>query len=86
MSDGREPRWTFTEEEKALLRNLPDDFRWIARDESDWLYVYTLKPIKATNQHWVYEDGGRADLNIFRSIFQSIQWSDDEPCEFRKYL
>ena len=39
------PQWGFTEDEKVILRNLPDEFRWIARDKSlNQLYVYTLKP------------------------------------------
>lgn len=81
------PRWKFTEDEKAILRNLPYQYEWIARDKDrNELYAYTSEPIRATNQHWAYENGGMVNLNIFRSIFQSIKWSDEEPCEFRKYL
>ena len=79
------PQWEFTEDEKVILRNLPDDFRWIARDEEkNRLYVYTSKPSKA-HQQWQYI-GSSENLRIFNHLFQSIQWSDDEPCEFRKYL
>ena len=80
------PQWEFTEDEKAILRNLPDEFRWIARDESDnQLYVYTSKPAKY-NDVWLYVIGKTRNFNIVKHLFQSIQWSDDEPCEFRKYL
>ena len=80
------PRWEFTEDEKVILRNLPDEFRWIARDESDnHLYVYTLNPIKH-EQVWSCGWGSVISLTGFRHLFKSIQWSDEEPCEFRRYL
>lgn len=80
------PQWEFTEDEKVILRNLPNEFRWIARDEpSNMIYVYTSKPTAKVDKHWVCI-GDIENLNIFRHLFQSIQWSDDEPCEFRKYL
>lgn len=76
----------FTEDERVILRNLPNEFQWIARDETcQGLFVYTLKPTKS-EYSWVDSMGGMTNLTGFRHIFQAIQWSDDEPCEFRKYL
>lgn len=79
------PKWEFTEDEKVILRNLPDDFQWIARDESDWLYFYTTKPNKASIE-WLVGTGYTANLRVLDHLFQCIQWTDTEPCEFRKYL
>ena len=80
------PRWEFTEDEKVILRNLPDEFRWIARDELDnRLYVYTLKPTKY-KQSWVIVFGDGMSLSGFKHLFESIKWTDEEPCEFRRYL
>lgn len=79
------PQWEFTEDEKVILRNLPDDFRWIARDVYvNGLFAYALKPTKF-ERSWSLV-GHSTSLGGFRHLFQSIQWSDDEPCEFRKYL
>ena len=80
------PQWVFTEDEKAILRNLPDEFRWIARDEDDnRLYVYTDKPTKGY-QSWLFCIGNVIRLTGFPHLFKTIKRSDDEPCEFRKYL
>lgn len=90
------PQWEFTEDEKAILRNLPTYFNWITRNDDGDLCVFKNKPEKefiewvigtSKNQdyeHYKYADD--ADLWIYEHLFQCIQWSDDEPCEFRKYL
>ena len=41
-----EPQWAFTDDEKVILRNLPDEFKWIARDSDDYLAIFTTKPRK----------------------------------------
>ena len=79
------PKWEFTEDEKVILRNLPYEFQWIARDEGNQLWVYALKPTKYY-QHWSSGKGNAISLEVFHHLFQSIQWSDEEPCEFRKYI
>lgn len=82
------PQWEFTEDEKAILRNLPEQYRWIARDDDETmgeLFIYAFKPSKF-NGTWIFDKGSVTDLDNFKHLFQSIQWSNDEPCEFRKYL
>ena len=80
------PQWTFTEDEKAILRNLPEDYKWIARDKSvNKLYVYTSKPTKETRS-WLSGTGNICYLEVYGHLFKNIQWTDKEPCEFRKYL
>ena len=80
------PQCKFTEDEKEILRNLPDKYQWIARDKLDnRLYVYTLKPTKY-KQSWVIVFGDGMSLIGNKHLFKSIKWSDDEPCEFRRYL
>lgn len=87
------PQWSFTEDEKAILRNIPEQYKWIARDYRDsLLYVCRAKPVKHKSiMNWVnfYTDDtytiGRP-LSPFNHLFQSIQWEDEEPCEFRRYL
>lgn len=81
-----EPRWTFTDDEKVILRNLPKEYKWIARDKDKLLYVFFTKPIKKDASVWYCE--GKRDwcLLEFNHLFQSIKWTDDQACEFRKYL
>ncbi|MCK9576136.1 MAG: hypothetical protein M0R51_09435 [Clostridia bacterium] len=74
----------FTEDEKAILRNLPKEYNWIARDANNKLYFYKNKPHK-TSKNW-YSRSIQVDLPIFKHIFQSIKFEDKEPCEFRKFL
>ncbi len=78
------PQWTFTEDEKVILRNLPEEYKWIARDKDGGLGIYDERPLKA-DYMWVLSVGSYM-FNSYRNLFQSIQWSDEESCEFRKYL
>lgn len=80
-----EPKhWNFTEDEKVILRNLPREFRWIARDSDKDLYLYKEKPYKDGGQWDI--DEGFYELDLFEHFFQTIQWEDNEPCEFRKFI
>lgn len=65
-----------TAEEKIILRNIDDEYKWIARDKDGELYFYKGKPTKRiviwnTNN---YSLGG-----IFSHLFQFVTWEDDEP-------
>ena len=77
------PRWTFIDDEKVILRNLPKEWRFVARDECGLLALYQERPCKAET---FWEDAGFITLNIYSHLFQSIKWEDNEPCEFRKYI
>lgn len=82
------PQWTFIDDEKAILRNIPEEFNWIVRDKDNCLYIYSHKPRKGSHL-WMYtktEYLSSSSLQLFNHLFQSIQWEDDEPCEFRRYL
>ena len=78
-------KWQFTEDEKVILRNLPEDINWIARCEDVILLrVFTDEPIKIGR---LWEDNGYIyDMSEFAHLFQCIEWTDTEPCEFRKYI
>lgn len=79
-----EPKWVFTEDEKAILRNIDEDYKYIARDKDNYLYVYIKKPEKYIVD-WSTDDVKFKQF-IFKDIFKCIQWTDEEPCEFRKYI
>ena len=79
-------KWKFTEDEKVILRNLSEEYKYIARDMNGELYILMKNPRKH-DIDWVcnYINNFRG-IPIFNHIFQCIQWSDTEPCEFRKYI
>lgn len=80
-----EPKqWKFTEDEKVILRNLPKEYNWIARDSNKDLYIYITKPCKIEDI-WDYDESPH-ELDSFEHLFQTIQWDDAEPCEFRKFI
>lgn len=82
----KEPEWTFTEYEKVILRNLPEEYKWIARDRDGGLNIYNVKPYKLDNCWGRKRIIDFETFNIFEHLFQSIKWEDEEPCEFRKYI
>ena len=65
-----------TEDEKAILRNVPKDYKWIARDENGSIYLYKRKPNKGS-----YSWGMWSEISLFPfdHIFQFIKWEDEEP-------
>lgn len=79
------PKWTFTEDEKVILRNIEERFKWIARDEYNTrLYCFTDKPYKKKD-FW-FSGTEFEEAYLFSHLFQTIKWEDSEPCEFRKYI
>ena len=51
---------------------------WLARDYDGSLYIYTDKPIKKS-YFWHAPKVGY--LKLDDSLFQEVQWSDEEPME-----
>ena len=81
------PQWTFTEDERVILMNLPKRWVWIARDSDGNLWLYKSKPkLEEEWEYWDTDDIAECHLNLYGHLFKNIQWSDEEPCEFRKYL
>lgn len=78
-------RKEFTDDELCILRNVDKESKWIARDESNNLYVYKNKPIKFSG-YWDTEYGDRQRLKMFSHLFQSIQWEDEEPVCIDDYV
>ena len=70
-----EPKPKLTEDEKVILRNLPKEYKWIARDESTCIHLFTYKPNKNT---WWW-NGAECIKLVFPHLFQFIQWKDEEP-------
>ena len=66
----------FTNDEKAIARNIDEEYKWIARDRDGNLCVYGGKPEKEMDS-W-YSDG-YVYLYYFNHLFPAIKWEDEEP-------
>lgn len=65
-----------TETEKIILRNLDEEFKYIARDNNGLLYIYKNKPDKTYDLCW---GNARGTCFGFKHLFQFINWTDEEP-------
>lgn len=74
----------FTDDEKAILRNLPEEYNWIARDSNGSVFVYLNKPHK--NKSSWYNDGDYICLEMYEHLFKQINFEDEEPVNFREVL
>lgn len=85
--------WMF-EEYKPPISNLEYDildylynntkFRYIARDEAEWLYAYYEPPVKGTDC-W---EGGECygTLELFGNLFKFVKWEDAKPTSIKEIL
>ena len=64
-----------TADEKVILRNIPEYYKWIAKDIDGSLYVYASKPKKGIT---MWESDGLPMIPFYH-LFQFIKWEDDEP-------
>lgn len=75
--DWKHEEATITDDEKAILRNLPSNYEWIARDKNGRLCVYPGKPSKAVTS-WGCALGHRF-FDLFDHLFKMVKWEDEEP-------
>ena len=76
----------FTDDELCVLRNIDKKYKWIARDKSGNLCIFDEKPNK--NEE-IWDNVIRSDfieLNCYNSLFNSIQWEDNEPIFIDEYV
>ena len=78
----RKEKTKLTEDEKVILRSLPKEYKWIARDKNGCLYVYASKPEKVIT---IWEGSG-LPMIPFDHLFQFIKWEDEEPYLIEKLL
>lgn len=82
-------KWKFTEDEKVILRNIPKEYNWLIRSQGGDLFVFTSEPQKI-DYYWETVNKGKDSyceiISTFNHLFKCIQWSDTEPCEFRKFI
>lgn len=69
----------FTEDEKTITRNINKKYKWIARNKSGSLVIFTRKPIKREKSWCVDRIDELNSITEFEHIFKSIRWEDDNP-------
>lgn len=78
------------EKEFQLLKILPKEFKYLARNQNGNLNAYTRKPrkrIEFCNTHWIEDDfDATKNLRIFNNLFEFIKFDDEEPYEIAKLL
>lgn len=76
----------FTDDELAIMRSLPKEYEWIARDTAlNSVDIFEEKPSKNEYGCWISE-GNYCILVIFNHLFQSIKWEDEEPVFIDDYV
>ena len=75
---------TITDDEKVILRNLPANYEWIARDKDSKLYIYLDKPERCGDV-WIGKRGQRS-LEALSHLFEMVKWEDDEPWKIEDLL
>ena len=81
----------FTDDELCILRNIDKEYKWIAKDRDGDLWIYTNKPKKEYDRYWKDCSSSKSlsfePLDIFKnSLFNSIQWEDEEPVFIDDYV
>ena len=76
------PKIKLTEDEKAILRNVPKEYKWIARDLSGMVYIFIERPEKG-QAIWY---GCGQPMIPFYHLFQFIKWEDEEPYSIEELL
>ena len=78
----RKEKPQLNEDEKVILRSLPKDYKWIARDLSGMVYIFIERPEKG-QAIWY---GCGQPMIPFYHLFQFIQWEDEEPYSIEELL
>ena len=78
----RKEKPQLNENEKVILRSLPKEYKWIARDLSGMVYIFIERPEKGQA---IWYGCGQPMIPIY-NLFQFIQWEDEEPYSIEKLL
>lgn len=72
--------------EKCILESLPNDYKYIARDNGGELYIYKHEPVKH-QYSWILQTVHDRDYELlFNHLFKFIKWEDDEPYKIENIL
>ena len=72
--------------EKQIIERIPNNFRYMARDEDGDLCIYDVRPCRQQHRNGVwsnYKEDGRSECIPLNGIFEFVKWENDTPWEFR---
>lgn len=69
----------FSEKEIVVAECIDKKFKYLARDKNNSLGVYVDKPFKIRGSSFWDNRHSIASMQLFRHLFQQIQFEDDEP-------
>jgi len=69
----------FTNDEKVIARSIDKEYKWIARNKSGSLNIYTRKPFKGKIAWTVNRVNEYDSFAGFKCMFSSVKREDDEP-------
>ena len=75
----------FTDDELCILRNIDKEYKWIARDKRNTLYVYKENEPFTTGTVWNNHSDNYARFP-YDDIFKSISWEDKKPTYIDDYV
>ena len=75
----REEKVKLTDVEKVILKNIPNEYKYICRDEDERLYVYENMPYKNDIDSVWHFEGEYESLTLFKEMFKFIKFEDEEP-------
>lgn len=68
-------KFEVSEDEKIILKNIDDSFKYVARNHNGTLYIYKTEPTKA-KVCWLGIDC--TDFSEYTRLFQYVKWEDKE--------
>ena len=75
-----------SEAERVILENIDKEYKWIARDKDNSLWLYGDIPIKKSTC-WSNENSEIGEeFAFYNHLFQFITWQDDEPYNIEELL
>ena len=75
----------FTDDELCILRNVDKQWKYIARDKVDKLYLHNKMPTKSEALN-AWSDAEWVSFYMYDHLFQNIQWTDNEPVFIDDYV
>ena len=84
LKSAHKEKITLSEAERIILENIPEDYKWIARNKSKRINVFCFEPTKQHGSTWV--GGYSKDFDVFAHLFQFITWEDEQPYNIEELL
>ena len=70
--------------EKQIIEHIPENLRYMARDENGDLYIYEEKPRRDYFRDGTWAlDGVMCECIPLKNVFEFIKWENKEPWDFR---